>query len=123
MILVVLLATEKRGTPYAGRTFWRFVFLYGVSRFVIEFFRGDDRGMAGMFSTSQLISLVLVPLSVVMLWWLARSAAEPAGQPGGATTAPVGFGVEDPTGEARQIVQIAEVGRASGPEGQAADGK
>ena len=44
--------------------------LYGVSRFVIEFFRGDDRGMAGMFSTSQLISLVLVPLSIVMLWWL-----------------------------------------------------
>ena len=71
VILVVLLATERRGTPYDGRTFWRFVFLYGVSRFAIEFFRGDDRGMAGMFSTSQLISLVLVPLSAVMLWWLA----------------------------------------------------
>lgn len=70
VILVVLLATEKRGTAYPGRTFWRFVFLYAVSRFVIEYFRGDDRGMAGMFSTSQLISLVLVPLSVAMLWWL-----------------------------------------------------
>lgn len=70
VILVVLLVTEKRGTRYAGRTFWSFVFLYGVSRFVIEFFRGDDRGMAGALSTSQVISLVLVPLSLVMLWWL-----------------------------------------------------
>ena len=47
VILVVLLATERRGKPYPGRTFWQFVLLYGVSRFVIEFFRGDDRGMAG----------------------------------------------------------------------------
>jgi phosphatidylglycerol:prolipoprotein diacylglycerol transferase len=70
VILGILLITEKRGAAYPGRTFWRFVFLYGVSRFVIEYFRGDDRGMAGMFSTSQLISMVLVPLSVVMLWWL-----------------------------------------------------
>jgi phosphatidylglycerol:prolipoprotein diacylglycerol transferase len=80
VILVILLATERRGVPYAGRTFWRFVFLYGVSRFVIEYFRGDDRGMAGMFSTSQLISLVLVPLSVLMLWWLrsGRTPSQPA---------------------------------------------
>ena len=79
VILVILLLTEKRGAAYPGRTFWRFVLLYGVSRFVIEYFRGDDRGMAGMFSTSQLISLVLVPLSVVMLWWL-RNGPTP-GQP------------------------------------------
>ena len=72
IILVILLVTERRGTPYEGRTFWRFVLLYGLSRFAIEYFRGDDRGMAGMFSTSQVISLVLVPLSIVMLWWLRR---------------------------------------------------
>ena len=29
VILVMLLVTERRGTPYAGRTFWRFVLLYG----------------------------------------------------------------------------------------------
>ena len=38
--------------------------LYGISRFVIEFFRGDERGMVfGGISTSQFISLLLVPLS------------------------------------------------------------
>lgn len=74
VILGILLVIERRGRPFAGRTFWQFVLMYGVSRFIIEFFRGDDRGAVAMFSTSQLISLVLVPLSVVMLAWLARSA-------------------------------------------------
>ena len=32
-----------------------------------------------MFSTSQVISLVLAPLSLVMLWWLAGRAAAAAG--------------------------------------------
>ena len=39
--------------------------LYAVSRFIIEFYRGDDRGLVfDMVSTSQAISLVLAPLSL-----------------------------------------------------------
>lgn len=72
IIFLALLAFERRGRPFAGRTFWMFVLLYSVSRFIIEFFRGDDRGMIGMFSTSQFISLVLFPLSLFMLWYLSR---------------------------------------------------
>ena len=71
----ILLVVERREKPYAGRTFWQFVLMYAVSRFIIEFSRGDDRGMVSMFSTSQLISLVLAPLSLVMLWWLAGRAS------------------------------------------------
>ena len=41
----VLLVIERRGRQFPGRTFWLFVLLYSVSRFVIEFYRGDDRGM------------------------------------------------------------------------------
>ncbi len=74
LIFVTLIVIERRGKPYAGRTFWQFVLMYAVSRFIIEFFRGDDRGMVSMFSTSQLISLGLAPLSLVMLWWLAGRA-------------------------------------------------
>src|SRR5690606_37330290 len=44
-ILLILLAIERRGRQYPGRTFWQFVLLYAISRFIIEFFRGDDRGM------------------------------------------------------------------------------
>src|SRR6185295_18153184 len=77
LILMLLLATEKKGRPFAGRTFWAYMFLYAVSRFIIEFYRGDPRGIVfGMFSTSQFISLILAPLSIIMLLWLSRKGPE-----------------------------------------------
>jgi phosphatidylglycerol:prolipoprotein diacylglycerol transferase len=72
LILVTLLATESRGRRFPGRTFWLYILLYAVSRFAIEFFRGDPRGSVGIFSTSQFISLVLAPLAIGMLVYLAR---------------------------------------------------
>ena len=75
LILVALLATERRGRPFPGRTFWVYMLLYGVSRFIIEFYRGDVRGAVGMFSTSQFVSIVIVPLSIVMLVLLSRRQA------------------------------------------------
>jgi phosphatidylglycerol---prolipoprotein diacylglyceryl transferase len=75
VILMVLLATERRGRPFPGRTFWLYMLLYAASRFVIEFYRGDPRGSVGIFSTSQFISVVLAPLAVVMLVYLARTQA------------------------------------------------
>jgi phosphatidylglycerol:prolipoprotein diacylglycerol transferase len=52
--------------------------LYGVSRFIIEFYRGDTRGTVGMLSTSQFLSLLIVPLSIVMLIVLGRRSSGPA---------------------------------------------
>ena len=72
LILMVLLLTERKGRPFPGRTFWLYMLLYAISRFIIEFYRGDDRGVVGMFSTSQFISLILAPLAIVMLVYLAR---------------------------------------------------
>jgi phosphatidylglycerol:prolipoprotein diacylglycerol transferase len=72
LILILLLVTEKRGRPFPGRTFWGYMFLYGISRFIIEFYRGDPRGMIAGFSTSQFVSLIIVPLSLVMLVLLSR---------------------------------------------------
>ena len=75
LILVVLLVTERRGRPFPGRTFWGYMFLYAVSRYIIENYRGDPRGTVfDIFSTSQFISLVLAPLSLAMLVWLSRTA-------------------------------------------------
>ena len=75
LILGFLLATERRGRPFPGRTFWLYMFLYAVSRFVIEFYRGDPRGVVPFLdvSTSQFISLVLGPLSLIMLLWLSKT--------------------------------------------------
>ncbi len=76
LILGVLLLTEKRGRVFPGRTFWSYMLLYGISRFIIEFYRGDTRGTIDMFSmtfsTAQFISLLIVPLSLVMLFVLGR---------------------------------------------------
>ena len=75
LILAVLLLTERKGRPFPGRTFWSYMLLYGVSRFTIEFYRGDSRGTIGFLSmslsTSQFISLLIVPVSLVMLVVLA----------------------------------------------------
>jgi phosphatidylglycerol:prolipoprotein diacylglycerol transferase len=77
LILIVLLATEKRGRPYPGRTFWLYMLLYAISRYIIEIFRGDERGTVFIFSTSQFISLLLAPLAVGMLVYLSRRPGTP----------------------------------------------
>jgi phosphatidylglycerol---prolipoprotein diacylglyceryl transferase len=72
LILAVLLATERKGRPFPGRTFWGYMFMYGISRFVIEFYRGDARGLVGALSTSQFVSVLIIPISLVMLYLLSR---------------------------------------------------
>jgi phosphatidylglycerol:prolipoprotein diacylglycerol transferase len=72
LILLVLLATERRGRRFAGRTFWLYILMYAVSRFGVEFFRGDPRGMMGGLATSQIIALALAPAAIVMLAILSR---------------------------------------------------
>src|SRR5258705_4966718 len=72
LILMFLLATERSGRRFAGRTFWLYMLLYAISRYVIEYYRDDPRGTVGPFSTSQFISLILAPLAVGMLVYLRR---------------------------------------------------
>ena len=74
MILGILLMGERYGRAFAGRTFWTYLLLYPAARFLIEFYRGDPRGTVLDFvSTSQFISLLLIPTSIVMLVVLSRS--------------------------------------------------
>jgi phosphatidylglycerol:prolipoprotein diacylglycerol transferase len=73
LILGLLLATERRGRLFAGRTFWGYMLLYGITRFAIEFYRGDPRGfLFGAISTSQFVSVILVPVAILMLYMLGR---------------------------------------------------
>jgi phosphatidylglycerol:prolipoprotein diacylglycerol transferase len=75
LILLLLLLMERRGRPFPGRTFWSYMLLYGVSRFIIEFYRGDIRGVVfNTLSTSQFVSILLVPLAIVMLMLLGRQS-------------------------------------------------
>lgn len=75
LILIFLLATEKKGKVFAGRTFWLYMVLYAISRYIVEMYRGDDRGMIGYwFSTSQLVAVAILPVSLFMLWRLSKRA-------------------------------------------------
>ena len=82
IILAALLFAERRSTGFPGRTFWSYLLLYSMARFAIEFFRGDPRGTVfELLSTSQFVSALLIPVSLVMLAVLSRSHPhEPSGR-------------------------------------------
>jgi phosphatidylglycerol:prolipoprotein diacylglycerol transferase len=86
-ILIFLLTTEKSGRKFPGRTFWLYMLLYAISRYIIEFYRGDPRGSIGPFSTSQFISLLLAPLALLMLLYLGRFSRGPAHEGAGSRRA------------------------------------
>ena len=69
LVIFLLLLLLRRYKSFQGQLFWAYVFLYAVSRSVIEIFRGDERGMIieGVLSTSQFIGIIMAGLAVVML--------------------------------------------------------
>ena len=74
LILGFLLLYERRGHSFPGRTFWTYLLLYPTARFFIEFYRGDPRGTVfDVLSTSQFVSALLIPLSIIMLIVLGRT--------------------------------------------------
>ena len=68
-IFLALIGWERwRRERPSGQIFWLYLFLYSAGRFAVEFFRGDDRGMAfQILSTSQLLGVFLALLAAVML--------------------------------------------------------
>ncbi len=68
---------------YHGQVFLSFVALYSIARFVIEFFRSDDRGGLLGLSTSQLIGLGLLALCALAHRRLRPPPAPPPAAPGG----------------------------------------
>lgn len=66
----------RNGVRFAGEAFFIFMLTYAIFRFGVEYLRADDRGvwLAGLVSTSQLISL---PLFAWSAWVLHRGQAWP----------------------------------------------
>lgn len=64
-ILVYLMKKKKR---LPGQLMGIYLIYYSIARFGLEMLRGDTiRGKWGMISTSQIISLLLIPIGVVLL--------------------------------------------------------
>lgn len=67
IIFIILCICQVKEEKYY-RPIGLYLVLYGIMRFVLEFFRGDEvRGFLGIFSTSQWISMVTVPLGLYCL--------------------------------------------------------
>ncbi|MDA2932993.1 prolipoprotein diacylglyceryl transferase [Acidobacteria bacterium AH-259-D05] len=67
LLLWILLWIYKR-RRFSGQVFFSYLMLYGIARFALEFFRGDlGRGFlfGGLLSTSQFISLLIVPAGII----------------------------------------------------------
>lgn len=64
----------KRRRRFPGIVLGWFLVLYAVSRFVIEFWRDDHRGVwwGGALSTSQLLGIPVLLIGIGLLWWFAK---------------------------------------------------
>lgn len=65
-LICALLLLYGRKEPKTGRVAAAYLVLYGIGRFIIEFFRNDYRGSVGIFSTSQFISFGIVAAGIVL---------------------------------------------------------
>lgn len=65
-IIGALLIFYSTKTKVTGRTASMYMILYGMGRFIIEFFRADYRGSIGVFSTSQIISFGIVAIGIFL---------------------------------------------------------
>ncbi|QPJ65632.1 MAG: prolipoprotein diacylglyceryl transferase [Candidatus Nitrohelix vancouverensis] len=75
-IFLILVWLQKR-KHFDGQILWTYGILYAVGRFVIEYFRNDDRGYVidGVLSTSQFVGIIVFILSIAM-WFLLKNRGE-----------------------------------------------
>jgi phosphatidylglycerol:prolipoprotein diacylglycerol transferase len=74
LVLAAVLLLILKKAVFPGLVVCLYGLLYSSLRFVLEFFRGDlRRGIYGLFSTSQYISMVLFAVSLVLLFLLIKS--------------------------------------------------
>ncbi len=73
LIFIVLILLRRRKI-FHGEVFWSYTFLYGVVRFLMEFWRGDYRGsiFGGALSITQAISILVAGISVIMWLYLRK---------------------------------------------------
>lgn len=72
-VLLVLADKVFKKSGRKGRIGALYLILYGVGRFIIEFFRDDVRGVVGFMSTSQFISIFIVAAGAAVLLRKGRS--------------------------------------------------
>ncbi len=74
IFLVLIWLYPKR--RFKGEIFFVYLFLYGLARFAIEFFRGDPRSFLGPLSLPQWFSLLAMAVAGFMLIYLGKKGEE-----------------------------------------------
>lgn len=68
VLCIILLQLSKKEKMWNGRTMGIYLIYYSIARFGLEMLRGDKiRGGISLFSTSQLISILLLPIGIILL--------------------------------------------------------
>lgn len=80
LVLFVILHVRLTRRAFCGEILSLFLILYACTRFGWEFFRGDPRGIYGPLSTSQWISLLVLPAGICLYIFLKSKSR--AGSPG-----------------------------------------
>ena len=80
VIIFSILVWLRKRKSFDGQIIWAYGVLYSIGRFIIEYFRGDDRGYAveSLFSTSQFIGILIFGISVFMLITMGRNRTGPS---------------------------------------------
>jgi len=72
--IFLLLFCLYRKKTFHGQMILAYAVMYATARFIIEFFRGDQRGwvLDGILSTSQFVALLVVPIALVLYFILKK---------------------------------------------------
>lgn len=73
-LLTGILLWIARGNPRRGTVVSGYLVLYGIGRFVLEFWRSDPRGSLARLSTSQWISIFTVSAGILLAVHIRRKA-------------------------------------------------
>lgn len=70
LVLTTVLLWYAAKRPVRGKTSMLYLILYSIGRFIIEFFRNDDRGTVGSLSTSQFIAIFTLMAGMIGFFWV-----------------------------------------------------
>ncbi|MEX2016413.1 MAG: prolipoprotein diacylglyceryl transferase family protein, partial [Candidatus Hydrogenedentales bacterium] len=74
----IMLLLRRYWNPYTGFMMPLYFILYGIFRFIVEFFRGDHNPVHFGFTDQQLFSVVLIAAGIALYHYLKRRAARRA---------------------------------------------
>ena len=76
LIFLILFTIIRNKRKFLGEITVLYGMLYSIGRFTVEIFRGDPRGHIFIFSTSQLISIVIFVISFTAFFVLRKNSKE-----------------------------------------------